>query len=83
MRGDGPVEALGGEDGVGVGRFGGLGLGVGFCGRGLQGDVSGIECVSCVGGGVRVEKGFEVRSGRFRWMDFLVRTGLEVARCLL
>ena len=41
VRGDGAVSALGGEDGVGVGGFRGLGLGVGFCGGGLEGDVSG------------------------------------------
>lgn len=39
VRGDGTVEALGGEDGVGVGGFGGLGLRGGFRGGGLEGDV--------------------------------------------
>ncbi len=37
--GDGAVQALGGEDGVRVGGFRWLGLGVGFCGGGLECDV--------------------------------------------
>ena len=48
MRGDGAVQALGGEDGVGVRGLGGLGLGVGFCGGRLESDVPGKDrCVSC------------------------------------
>lgn len=43
VRGDGAVQALGGEDGVGVRGLGGLGFRVRFCGRGLEGDVSAGE----------------------------------------
>lgn len=43
VRGDGAVEALGGEDGVGVAGFGGLGCSAGFGGGGLEGDGSGIS----------------------------------------
>ena len=36
--GDGAVQPLSGKDGVGIGRFCGLCLGVGFCGGGLEGN---------------------------------------------
>ena len=39
VRRDGPVQALGGEDGVGVRGLRGLRLGVGLCGGGLECDV--------------------------------------------
>lgn len=49
---NGAVQALGGEDGVGVGWLCRLCLGVGFRGGGLESDMPEKDRVSCIGSGV-------------------------------
>lgn len=73
---------MGGEDGVGVGGFGGLCLRRGFGGRGLEGDVS-RGLVSGIGGVLGWRGGWMHRGSKGYGGVIGSHTGLEVAICLL